>query len=90
MADVLHIAQFYHTIRKPPQGPARLARRTGTVGQGDKMSFLLSIQGSCSRLRMEAVVESIISPVGNIALANADHGGAAHRSIGGLGRGDRS
>src|SRR5438309_2035879 len=42
------------------------------------MSLLLSIQGSCSRWRMEAVGESIIQLVVHKALADAHHRVAAH------------
>ena len=42
------------------------------------MRFLLSIQGSSSRLRMEAVVECIIQPLVHETLANADHRVTTH------------
>ncbi len=42
------------------------------------MGFLLSIQGSCSRLAMKTMVERIIQAVGNFALADADHRVTTH------------
>src|SRR5258706_1972696 len=78
VAHALHILQFYHTIGEESERPSGLSDRRRAARKGDEMSFLCSIQGSCSRLRMVTVVESIIQPVGHKALAYADHGVAAH------------
>src|SRR5258708_20604144 len=78
MADMLDISQFHHAISQEAQRPAGLPGRTGAARQRDQMSFLLSIQGPCSRLGVKAVVERIIQSIGHKTLANADDCVTAH------------
>jgi hypothetical protein len=73
MTDVLHRAQFHHPIGEQAERPAGLTLRTRAARKGNKMSFLRSIQSSCSCLRMKAMVEGIIQPVVDEALPNADY-----------------
>src|SRR5450432_2524062 len=78
MADMLCIAQLHQTTGEQAQCPASLSYRTWTARQRNEMRFLLSIQGSCSRLGVRAMIERIIQSLVHETLANADHGVATH------------